>query len=270
LNILSLFDGISCGRIALENAGLKVDTYFASEIEKYSIKVALENYPDTIELGDINLINASDLPQIDLLIGGSPCQDLSLAKTNGKGLEGAKSGLFWQYIRLLKETNPKWFLLENVAMKKEWEIIITDAMGVEPIIINSRLLSGQNRVRYYWTNIPNVTQPIDKNISVNDILETDDINAKCGARRGRKNAEGKYIQLLELRKDNKTSALTTVDKDNLVLDHGVERFLTQTELEKLQTLPIGYTSVLSRNQAGKAIGNAWTVDIITHIFGGLK
>ena len=172
INVLSLFDGLSCGNIALQRAGIKVNSYFASEVDKYAIQIANKNYPNIIQLGDVTKFDETKLPKIDLLIGGSPCQDLSFAG-KGKGLEGDRSSLFYQYVRLLKECKPKYFLLENVRMKQEYQDIISDLLGVQPIKINSSLVSGQNRVRLYWTNIPNVTQPEDKGILLKDILLDD-------------------------------------------------------------------------------------------------
>jgi len=170
MNVLSLFDGMSCGQIALKKLEIKVDKYFASEIDKYAIKVSSDNFPNTIHLGDVTKIKAENLPKIDLLIGGSPCQGFSIA---GKQLNfnDPRSELFFEYVRLLKELKPKWFLLENVVMKKEYQDVITKYLGVEPIKINSSLVSAQNRKRLYWTNIPNVTQPEDKKIYLKDILE---------------------------------------------------------------------------------------------------
>jgi DNA (cytosine-5)-methyltransferase 3A len=171
MNILSLFDGISCGRVALERAGIQVDKYYASEIDKYAIEVAQKNYPDTIHLGDVNGFESWNLPRIDILIGGSPCQDLSIAKQDRKGLDGERSGLFWKYVDCLKKFKPKYFLLENVAsMPKEAKEIITKILGVEPVLINSALVSAQQRKRLYWTNIPNITQPKDKHIYLKDVL----------------------------------------------------------------------------------------------------
>ena len=170
MNVLSLFDGMSCGQIALNRAGIKYDNYFASEIDKHAIKVTMTNYPNTIQIGSVTDVKAENLPKIDLLIGGSPCQGFSFA---GKQLnfDDPRSKLFFEYIRLLKECKPKYFLLENVKMKKEYEQIITDHLGVEPIFINSALVSAQNRKRLYWTNILNVTAPIDRNILVKDIIK---------------------------------------------------------------------------------------------------
>ncbi len=135
MTILSLFDGMSCGQIALNRCGIKYDNYFASEVDESAIQVTQNNYPDTIQLGTIEFVNGSNLPKIDLLFGGSPCQDLSKAKTDGEGLRGTRSGLFWDYVRLLKETRPKYFLLENVVMKKEYQTIISEVLGTEPIEI---------------------------------------------------------------------------------------------------------------------------------------
>lgn len=171
INVLSLFDGISCGRVALDRANIQVDKYYASEIDKYAISVAQHNYPDTIQLGDINNYESWNIDNIDMIIGGSPCQDLSIAKKDRQGLDGVRSGLFWKYVDCIKKFKPKYFLLENVAsMPKEAKEIITKTLGVEPILINSALLSAQQRKRLYWTNIPNVVQPEDKGILLKDVL----------------------------------------------------------------------------------------------------
>ena len=171
MNILSLFDGMSCGQLALERAGIKVDNYFASEIDKYAIAVTQFNFPRTVQLGDITKWEDWSLPKIDLIIGGSPCQGFSHA---GKGLNfnDPRSRLFFEFINILNALNPKYFLLENVRMKKEWVDIITNYVGIEPILINSALVSAQNRNRYYWTNIP-VEQPKDRHIYLKDILLPD-------------------------------------------------------------------------------------------------
>lgn len=184
MNVLSLFDGISCGRVALERAGIKVDTYYASEIDKYAIKITQKNYPDTIQLGDVNNIDFTQfIGKIDLLLGGSPCQDLSIAKQNRQGLKGERSKLFWKYVEALNIVKPKWFIFENVAsMKKADKDIITKELGVEPIMIDSALVSAQQRKRLYWTNIPGIQQPEDKHIYLQDILEsgyTDRLKSYC-------------------------------------------------------------------------------------------
>lgn len=167
LEVLSLFDGMSCGQVALERAGIQVDKYYASEIDKYAIQVTQKNYPNTIQLGDVTKIKGQ--PNVDLLMGGSPCQGFSFA---GKQLNfvDPRSRLFFDYVRLLDKVNPKYFLLENVKMKQEFQDIITKYVGVEPIEINSSLVSAQNRKRLYWTNIPGITQPKDKGILLKDIV----------------------------------------------------------------------------------------------------
>ena len=184
MKVLSLFDGISCARVALERAGFPVEFYFSSEIDTYANSISKKNYPEIIQIGDIKDINFIDgvfsfrdgrslgCGEIDLFIGGSPCQDLSVAKKNRKGLDGERSGLFWDYVRLLKLVKPKYFILENVnSMPKEAKRIITETLGVEPIMINASLVSAQNRKRLFWTNISNVVQPTDKGILLRDILE---------------------------------------------------------------------------------------------------
>ena len=172
MNVLSLFDGMSCGQIALNKLGVKYDKYFACEIDKYAMQVTQHNFPDTIQLGDVQFVTKETFGnhKIDLVVGGSPCQGFSFA---GKMLnfDDARSKLFFEYVRLVKELKPKYFLLENVKMKKESQDIISEYMGVEPIEINSSLVSAQTRKRLYWTNIPNVRQPEDKGIVLKDIIE---------------------------------------------------------------------------------------------------
>ena len=171
MRVLSLFDGISCGRVALERAGISIDTYYASEIDKYAIAISQKNYPDIIRLGDVRDIDFSQfIGKIDLIMGGSPCQDLSIAKKNRQGLSGERSGLFWKFVEAVETIKPKYFLLENVAsMSKENRDIITNTLGVEPVLINSALVSAQQRKRLYWCNWE-VTQPKDKGIYLKDIL----------------------------------------------------------------------------------------------------
>ena len=185
LKVLSLFDGMSCGQLALTKLGIKIDKYYASEIDKYAIQVTQNNFPDTIQVGDVSNLKVKDFADIDLILAGSPCQGFSFA---GKQLafDDPRSALFFEFIRLLKEIKPKYFLLENVRMKKEFLQVITeqvsmcypehkgdDLLGglIEPILINSALLSAQSRQRYYWTNIPEVEQPEDKGVILRDILE---------------------------------------------------------------------------------------------------
>ncbi|MHA2013314.1 MAG: DNA (cytosine-5-)-methyltransferase [Candidatus Helarchaeota archaeon] len=185
INVLSLFDGISCGQVALERIGIPVKNYYASEINKYAIKITQKNYPQTIQIGDVSKIKYKNKVlynsengkyweidnRIDLILTGSPCQGFSFA---GKQLnfEDPRSKLFFEFIRLLKEVKPKYFLLENVRMKKEYQDVISEKVGVEPIKINSALVSAQNRVRLYWTNIKYIRQPRDKGLLLKDIIET--------------------------------------------------------------------------------------------------
>jgi DNA (cytosine-5)-methyltransferase 3A len=330
---------MSCGQIALDQLGIPVDNYYAAEIDPYAMRVTQNNFPETIHLGDVTKVKGEDLEKIDLLLGGSPCQGFSFA---GKQLnfDDPRSALFFEFVRLLKETNPKYFLLENVRMKKEYQDVITEHLGVEPIMINSALVSAQNRVRLYWTNIPNITQPEDRDIVLKDILENgiatdemttsdkksfcltaryqgavawnsiekrqrtmvqvgmaNDINGHdilkriyssegksptlnahgggntepkvaCGALRGRQITPGskEYTQMLELREDNKTNTLTSVQKDNvLTQDKMYYRKLTPLECERLQTVPDGYTEGVSNTQRYKMLGNGWTVEVIKHV-----
>lgn len=276
MNVLSLFDGMSCGRIALERSGLTVDNYFASEIDKHAIKVSESNYPDIIRLGDVTKIDASKLPKIDILLGGSPCQGFSFA---GKQLnfEDPRSKLFFEFVRLLKETNPRYFLLENVNMKKEYQDIITNELGVEPIKINSNLVSAHMRTRLYWTNIPNVKQPEDKKILLKDIIESgvvDRDKSYCVIASYTRiaNPYGYFKKsrgTLVFNDLSKLNEYRTFDKDKL-LSYDIRRstdyrILTPIECERLQTVPDNYTNYVSTNQRYKMLGNGWTVDVISHI-----
>jgi DNA-cytosine methyltransferase len=282
INVLSLFDGMSCGQIALNKLGIKYDNYYASEIDKFAIGITKKNYPNTIHLGDVRDVKSEDLPKIDLLFGGSPCQSFSNAG-NGKGFEGS-SGIFWEYVRVLKEVKPKYFMLENVKMKKEWQDIITKELGVEPIAINSSLLSGQNRPRLYWTNIPGVEIPEDKGIVLKDILEDDNLVDKQhlmtpkamaymdGLRNGKQRwqyhknpLDGKAACIVA--SFYKLSGLGVLDYRTLGKPC---RRLTPVECERLQTVPDNYTESASRTQRYKMIGNGWTVDVIAHIFSYMK
>ena len=171
MNVLSLFDGISCARVALDRAGIEVNAYMASEIDKNAIKVSEKNYPDIIRVGSVVRLEVEG--QVDLLIGGSPCQDLSIAKKDRKGLDGDRSGLFWEFVRIKKECKPQWFVLENVAsMPKADRDIITREMGVEPVMFDASLVSAQCRKRLFWTNIP-FDLPEDRGILLKDILQPD-------------------------------------------------------------------------------------------------
>jgi site-specific DNA-cytosine methylase len=290
MNVLSLFDGISCGQIALECAGIDYKNYYASEINEYAIRVAMSNYPNTIQLGDVRNIHFTKLgievdkspgsmrvieTDIDLLIGGSPCQGFSFA---GKGLnfEDPRSKLFFEFVRLKNEIKPNYFLLENVVMKKEYQKIISDLLGVEPVLINSSLVSAQSRQRLYWTNIPNITQPEDREILLNDIIRGEyyadrnksyciDANYGKGTNFRRYYFCGSRQLVLE---SGYRPRILSKDTANLTMhgDGNKWRKLTTTECERLQTIPVGYTSSIPYTHQYEVIGNAWTVDVIAHIF----
>ena len=304
LNVLSLFDGIGGGRCALDRAGIKVNGYHASEICDYAIKIAQKNWNDITEIGDVRDVDGTQYNgYLDLLIGGSPCQNFSFAgKMNGastkdnieitsleqyldlkeKGFEfDGYSYLFWEYVRVLKESKPKYFLLENVKMCKKWQDVITQALGVEPIMIDSKLLSAQSRKRLYWTNIPNVTQPMNKDLTLKDIVQptgekeqyniTDRLN---NTKEGTLAYEKAHKAIRTL--DQKMRCLMTGQNisnsgaTNIQYENGEYYKPTPIECERAQTLPDNYTEGLSDTQRYKCIGNGWTIDVIAHIFNGLK
>jgi site-specific DNA-cytosine methylase len=295
VNVLSLFDGISCGQVAFERAGIKVDKYYASEIDPRAIKATQKNYPNTVQMGDVTQISEDILDSLggmDILIGGSPCQDLSAYKLNrddAKGLEGSKSKLFYHYERIFKHIKPKYFLLENVVMAKEWEDLITEILGVEPVLINSTLVSAAERKRLYWTNIPNISQPEDKGILIKDIIvpanevpdkywynlpfiyNGDDKKVQCtldvnkGFQRNMKevyNINGKCNTLLA---DGDGG-----NRQKKVYQDGRCRKFMPIEYERMQNLPDNYTDGVSDSARYSAVGNGWTVDVIAHIFKGLS
>lgn len=290
MNVLSLFDGMSCGRLALNRAGIPYGKYYASEIDKHAIKVTQHNYPDTIQLGSVIDIKGTDLPKIDLLIGGSPCQNLSLVIINNvkhnKGLDGEKSGLFYEYLRLMIELKPKYFLLENVGgMKNKDKDIISQALGVEPIQINSNLFTAQDRDRYYWTNIPVDLDIEDREILLKDIVldydkvddsfyykipfeyNGDDEKIQCTL-----NLKGHDIMKRVYNINGKVGTLTCCRGGNhqkKIYQNGKCRKLTPLEYERLQTIPDNYTYGVSNSQRYNMLGNGWTVDVIAHIFKGL-
>ncbi len=295
MKVLSLFDGISCGYVALKRAGISIDKYYASEIKPFAIKCSSENNPDIIHIGDITKIHfwrgtlytkdkRYNLGEIDLVIGGSPCQNFSVARTSNKktidGLKGEQSSLFYEYARLLQEIQPRYFLLENVRITRPDDLAeINGLLQVEPIRINSNLVSFQNRDRFYWTNIPNVTIPNDKGVDFQNYKDTDEnycdkfivprtrsreimwgngVNGKC------KNITYcNKVNCLTLKQDRWANSGLIAYKDFC-------RYLTTRELELAQTLPIGYTKMLTRTQAENVLGDCWTVDVIAHIFKGLK
>lgn len=295
MNVLSLFDGICCGRLAFERLGINIKRYFASEINPFALKITKKNYPDTIQLGDITKItkNMLDfLSPIDMVIGGSPCQDLSVYKhgtDDFEGLEGKKSNLFYHYERILKYLNPKYFLLENVPMAKEWEDIITESLGVEPIMINSALVASALRKRLYWTNIPNITQPKDRGLLIKDIiLPGDQVPEKYWySHPFTYNGDDKKVQctlgvnghraLKDVYNQNSKCNTLLADGDGgnrvkKVYQDGRCRKFMPIEYERMQTITEGFTAFgpgnkkISDSARYSVIGNAWTVDIIAHIF----
>jgi len=319
MNVLSLFDGISCGQVALNRAEIKYDTYYASEIDKYAIKITTKNYPGTIQIGDIKNVNPKKLPKINLLMGGSPCSDLSISgyrkgmttKCNtdilslDQYLDLKKKGfifvgqsyLFWELVRLFKEIQPKYFLVENVRMAKIWKDIFSLNLGVEPIEINSALVSAQNRKRLYWTNIQNIKQPQDKGILLKDIIENGEVDRdksycidandyKGGGiksylnRHRRQSIYQSTRRLMVINKGGQGDRVYDINaksvclsangggrgaKTGLYYTNDVVRKLTPIECERLQTLPDNYTEGVSNTQRYKTLGNGWTVDVIVHI-----
>lgn len=294
MNVLSLFDGLSCGQIALTNLGCFPDKYYASEVDKFAIQQTRHVFPNTIHIGDVTQVDVSKLDKIDLIIGGSPCQSFSfagkqagMATTENIEVTGldqyldlkimgfeftGQSYLFWEYMRILTEVrkyNPDVkFLLENVVMSKKWEVVLTKAIGVDPVKINSNLVSAQNRKRLYWTNIAEITQPEDEGIFIRDILERDE-DSIIVASRGRTGPDGITRQHLEPRTDGKSNCLTTVQKDNLLQTRAGLRRLTPTECARLQTIPDWYEWVVSDTQIYRMCGNGWTVRVIEHILKNL-
>ena len=375
MNVLSLFDGMSCGQLALERANVSVDNYFACEIDKYAMQIANKNFPNTIQLGDVSEVivpNIVDQEDIDLLMGGSPCQGFSFAGEQ-LAFDDPRSKLFFEFIRIMNELKPKYVLLENVRMKKQFEDVITEHMGFPPQLINSSKVSAQNRWRNYWFGVRmngkyyaiEIPPMEDKGLVLKDILQTDhdeppvpinERNARhhknpnqkalCTTATMYKGAgnngmtlvdrlmpvgeaeeyahynyratkevyhmDGKAPTLLtmqggnrepkvatyspkggrivnrrlddngvrkdyqmdlplepqvEVRSDDKTNCLTTVQKDNVVVEGMTWRKLTPVECERLQTLPDNYTEGVSKTQRYKMIGNGWTVDVIAHILG---
>lgn len=292
IKVLSLFDGMSCLQIALQRTGLKVDTYYASEIDPPAMKTTQKNFPETVQIGDVTKLSDEELlglGEIGLMGGGSPCQNLSqIVIANPKhnqGLKGEKSKLFYEYVRVLRVVKPKYFIYENVAkMKEKDKQIITKELGVEPILIDSNLVSAQDRERYYWTNIPNVTQPEDKGIKLSDILEQEvDEKYYYNIPYDYFGEDKKVIAKLHLfnydmlqRVYNpkfKAPTLTVCKgghKQKKVMQNGRIRKLTPLEYERLQTVPEGYTEGVAEGHRYNMMGNGWTVDVIVHILSNLK
>lgn len=275
MNVLSLFDGMSCGQIALNRIGIKPNKYYASELDKYAITVTQANYPDTIQVGDVTNWRdwGIDWASIDLLIGGSPCQGFSFA---GKQLafDDPRSKLFFVYVDILnhiRSVNPGIkFMLENVKMKKEYLGVISEHLGVQPVFINSALLSAQNRQRYYWANWA-FGQPEDKGILLADIIESGAVDRdksycidanyfKGGSLKNYLDKKRRQVALSQ----SETRLCVFEDDDARPV-----RKLTPTECERLQTVPDNYTAHVSNTQRYRMLGNGWTVDVIAHIFKGI-
>ncbi len=295
MNVLSLFDGISCARIALDKLEIPLHNYYASEVDKYAISVSKKNFPDIIHLGDIKNITADKLPKIDLLIGGSPCQDLSNAQC-GLGLEGIKSGLFYEYIRLYKELKPKYFLLENV--KNKWADTMSDIIGIDFIPINSTVLSAQSRPRYYWTNIKHKKFPskpsietleniLEKKVDEKYYLNNSGLSQYLDTISDLKTTPSKdgIIKLFDVPKtivndherqrriysrQSKSPTILARADTTKILDGNRIRKITPLECERLQKIPDNYTSICSDTQRYKMVGNAFTVDVIAHFLAPLK
>jgi DNA-cytosine methyltransferase len=286
MNILSLFDGMSCGRIAADRVGIEVGTYYASELDKYAITVTQANWPDTVQLGDVTKWREWDIEwaSIDLLIGGSPCQGFSLA---GKQLafDDPRSKLFFAYVDILNYIrlfNPKVkFMLENVKMKKEYLDAISKILEVEPILINSNLVSAQNRQRYYWSNF-SFSDPVQKDVLINDILQNEveekfyvsdkqllrlNISElKNGGCRVCFQSIGQNINKSECLQARDYKGISGRQYFTTAMTNGRLRKLTPIEYERLQTVPDNYTNHVSNTQRYKMLGNGWTVDVIAHIF----
>lgn len=321
LKVLSLFDGMSCGRIALDRAGIKVDAYYASEVDKNAIKVSKANWNDIIHIGDVTKVKYSDgvlytengdfeVGKFDLVIGGSPCQSFSNLG-DGSGFNG-KSGLFFEFLRILKEVSPKYFFLENVKMKREWLYKINSELGVTGFEINSNLVSAQNRSRYYWTNLT-IGELEDREITLKDIIDKDvdskyflsdkakkyiiskdRLKKKLAVLNGDKSIclPARYTALngtflcvdCNGKLDNEKAGTLTARYAKGVASFGGDTFVydmedmskykirkfTPVECERLQTVPEGYTSCVADTHRYKMLGNGWTVDVIAHIFQGLK
>jgi len=308
MNVLSLFDGMGCGRIALERSGIKCDNYFASEIKPHAIKCSSTNFPDIEHLGDVTKIDPSTLPPIDILFAGFPCQDLSRMNKNRNGLDGAKSGLFYELMRIFTVIRPRYFLFENVIMENGMIWRINRAIGeitkFQCIKINSALISPQNRERYYWTNIPGdgdgflgngIKQPRDKGLRIKDILEcpkkpTKLISEKpqtitIKIKKIKTDVDVKYFSGVVARLPGTYDTGTRVygingkapclcakgdgSPQHILVEKSTARRFSVVEAERLQTVPNGYTTIVGRRKALDLLGDGWTIDVICHILKGL-
>jgi len=317
MNVLSLFDGKSGGQIALNRGGHKITNYYASEVNTDAIAVAMDNYPNTIQIGDVRNLKycegklftdngVFEVGKIDLLIGGSPCQNLSFAGkrkglTTKEGVEitdletylllksedfqfEGQSYLFWEFVRLMREIKPLNFLLENVKMVKYWKDVFDEVMKVKGELINSSNFSAQNRPRYYWTNLK-IDEYIDSRIVIEDIIEKEaslDLHVNIEGKEGiftnnyyQYDLSGKNNGSQDQRGYYQTGKCGTLDrgcsnKHKLFIDKNTVRKFTRKELERLQTVPDNYTKKVSKNKAGEMLGNGWNIDTIVHILKNLK
>lgn len=301
-NVISLFDGMSCGQIALNRLGIEYDNYFASEVDKYAIEITKKNFPNTIHIGDVSKVRYKDgvlytengeynIGEVDLVMGGSPCQNLSHAVINNikhnQGLDGEKSSLFYEYLRILTETNPTYFLMENVSgMKKGDKEMISDALGTNALRINSNLFSAQDRDRYYWTNISVDMDIKDRKLNLIDIaLPSNEVDDKYWYKQSfdyhgddKKVQATLHINGHDILKrvnnlNNKSATLTCCRGGNLqkkVFQDDRCRKLTPLEYERLQTVPDNYSEGVSDSQRYNMLGNGWTVDVICHIFSNIS
>lgn len=288
MKVLSLFDGISCGMVALERAGIPVERYVAYEIEPNAIKISQKNYPQIEHCGDVTAADFTQYQGFDLLIGGSPCQSLSITQSKTRQHLSGKSKLFFEFVRAMEEVKPKFFLFENVAsMNDESKKVISECIGCEPIFIDSGTFSAQQRPRLYWTNIPFETVlPPEILLVLKDILQPEaeiaeklyysapllniDMNKQVCATLDIKNNEMHRRVFNPKFKCHTLTCVSGGHQQKKVLVDGRCRKLTPLEYERLQTLPDGYTEGISDGARYTAIGNGWTVDVIAHIFKGLK
>ena len=288
INVLSLFDGMSCGQIALDKLGIEVGNYYASEIDKYAIQVTQKNYPNTKQLGSVEFVNGSNLPKIDLLIGGSPCQGFSIAG-NKLNFEDDRSRLFFEFVRLKNELKPRYFLLENVKMKDEIADAIDELLEVKRVFIDSRDFTGHIRKRYYWTNLP-IDAIESKEIKIKDIIDDVEFDKPMSFFLDRtpyaptesydgiktinpKDNNGKQTwqrgRVYDIEGNCPTICASLFDL-NITKDHKTYRKLTINECEKLQGVPKDYTLGAPKVERGKMLGNGWTVDVIAHIFKNIE
>lgn len=290
MKVLSLFDGISCGMIALERASINVEKYVAYEIEKSAIQISKKNYPQIEHCGNVTTADFKQYEGFEIIIGGFPCQDLSIGQHKGKrSLEGQRSGLFWELVRAIEEVKPKYFLVENnFGMPAEAERTISETLGVEPIMIDSQLLTAQRRKRLYWTNIPNVTMPEDRNIDFQSIIESGfvhtqksycltanyngaypaDLFKSVRSQVFEPDENGKYIVkdgIAFIPGYNRIPGKETVKVSKIPDGKYNIRKLNVKECCRLQTMPEDYFDGFSENDSRKAMGNGWTVDVIAHI-----